>query len=104
MIREITAVEACRSFDELLNEVSGKDSILIKRAGKPIAALIDIDLFEKIKDQLDRTCTSVSTEDVENEAEEVLGDMEGVCEEDTEDAIKEHCKANGLMFLEFKEE
>ena len=70
MIREITAMEARRNFGELLNEVRyGKNSILIKRAGKPIAAIVDIDLFKKVKDQFDRTCTGVSTEDVGNEKE-----------------------------------
>ena len=52
MIREITAMEARKSLGELLNEVKyGKNSIIIKRAGKPIAAIIDVDLFEKIRDQ-----------------------------------------------------
>lgn len=52
MVREITAMEARRNFGELLNEVRyGKNSILVKRAGKPIAAIIDINLFEKIRDQ-----------------------------------------------------
>ncbi len=68
MIREITAMEARRSFGELLNEVRyGKNSILIKRAGKPIAAIIDINLFEKIN-------RDVPKEDVSNETKEVLED------------------------------
>ena len=64
MIREVTAMEARTSFGELLNEVRyGKNSILIKRAGKPIAAIIDIDLFEKIRGQLDEAYAGVPVED-----------------------------------------
>jgi prevent-host-death family protein len=49
MIREISAMEARKNFGELLNEVKYlHDSIIIKKAGRPIAALIDMALFEKI--------------------------------------------------------
>jgi len=50
MIREITAMDARKKFGELLNEVKYRhDTVLIKKAGKPMAALIDVALFEKIK-------------------------------------------------------
>lgn len=50
MIHEISAVEARQNFGELLNEVKYKnDSILIKKAGKPIAALITVELFQKTR-------------------------------------------------------
>lgn len=79
MIREITAMEARRSFGELLNEVRyGKNSILIKRAGKPIAAIIDINLFEKVRGQHDKNYAGIPTEDVSNKIKEVLKDA---CEE-----------------------
>jgi prevent-host-death family protein len=58
MIREVTAMEARRNLGELLNEVRyGKNSILIKRAGKPIAAIIDVSLLERIRGQLDEAYT-----------------------------------------------
>jgi prevent-host-death family protein len=83
MIREITSVDARNNFGELLNEVKYRhDSILIKKAGKPIAALIDIDLFEKVKalkyqfdnltNELGKTYTGVVPEDAENEIKEAL--------------------------------
>ena len=89
MIREITAMEARKNFGELLNEVKyGKSSILIKRAGKPIAAVIDITLFEKIRDQLDnladkpdKTYAGIPAEDVSNKIKEVLEDAEDACGE-----------------------
>lgn len=50
MIREVSAMEVRKNFGELLNEVKYRhDSLVIKKGGKPIAAIIDIDLFEKIK-------------------------------------------------------
>jgi prevent-host-death family protein len=49
MIREISAMEARKNFGELLNEVRYlHDNIIIKKAGKPIAVLIDMALFEKL--------------------------------------------------------
>lgn len=49
MIRESTAMNVRQNLGDLLNEVYYRhDSILIKKAGKPIAALIDIELFQKI--------------------------------------------------------
>jgi prevent-host-death family protein len=49
MIREISAMEARKNFGELLNEVRYlHDNIIIKKAGKPIAVLIDMGLFERV--------------------------------------------------------
>ncbi|MCE3230355.1 MAG: prevent-host-death family protein [Alphaproteobacteria bacterium] len=81
MIREITAMEARKNFRELLNEVKYRyDSILIKKAGRPMATLIDVDLFEKIRilkyqfdsltDELGKTYAGISTEDAEKEIKE----------------------------------
>lgn len=51
MIREISAMEARKNFGELLNEVRYlHDQIIIKKAGRPTAALIDMALFEKISE------------------------------------------------------
>ena len=50
MIKEVTSVTARQNFGELLNEVKYRhDNVLITKAGKPVAALIDIELFEKIR-------------------------------------------------------
>lgn len=83
MIREITAMDARKNFGELLNEVKYRhDSVLIKKAGKPIAALIDVDLFEKIRvlkyqfddltNELGKTYEGISIEDSENEIKKAL--------------------------------
>lgn len=50
MIKEVSSVSARKNFSDLLNEVKYcHDNVLITKAGKPIAALIDIELFEKIR-------------------------------------------------------
>lgn len=50
MIREAPAMVVRQNLDDLLNEVQyGNSQILITRAGKPMAALVDIALFERIR-------------------------------------------------------
>ncbi len=50
MIREATAVKVRQNLGEMLNEVQYRqDAIVIKKDGKPVAALVDMDLFEKIR-------------------------------------------------------
>lgn len=50
MIHEATAMSVRQNLGEYLNEVQYRhDSILITKAGKPVAALVDIVLFEKIR-------------------------------------------------------
>lgn len=49
MIRTLPTMTIRQNLGELLNEVQyRRDSIVITRAGKPIAALVDVQLFEKI--------------------------------------------------------
>jgi prevent-host-death family protein len=50
MIKESTAMTVRQNLGELLNEVQyRRDRILITKAGKPVAALIDIETFDKIR-------------------------------------------------------
>lgn len=50
MIRKSTAVAARQNFGDLLNHVQYRsDSVLITKDGKPVAALVDVDLFERIR-------------------------------------------------------
>jgi len=49
MIRKSTAVAARQNLGDLLNQVQYRnDSVLITKDGKPVAALVDVDLFERI--------------------------------------------------------
>lgn len=50
MLREAPAMTVRQNLGELLNEVQYKhDQIVITKAGKPVAALIDIALFERLR-------------------------------------------------------
>ena len=50
MIREAPAMTVRQNLGELLNEVQYRNGkILITKAGKPVAALVDIALFERIR-------------------------------------------------------
>jgi len=50
MLREAPAMTVRQNLGELLNEVQYKrDQIVITKAGKPVAALIDMPLFERLR-------------------------------------------------------
>ena len=50
MVTEVSAVKLRQNLGEMLNQVQyRKDSILIKKDGKPVAALVDAELFERIR-------------------------------------------------------
>ena len=55
MITETTAVALRQNLGEMLNQVQlRKDSIVITKDGKPVAALIDAQLFERIRRMQER--------------------------------------------------
>jgi prevent-host-death family protein len=55
MITETTAVALRQNLGEMLNQVQlRKDSIVITKDGRPVAALIDAQLFERIRQMQDR--------------------------------------------------
>lgn len=50
MIHEASAMTVRKQFGEILNGVSYRhDSVVITKAGQPVAALVDMELFEKIR-------------------------------------------------------
>ncbi len=50
MIQQATAMSVRQNLGELLNSVQYRhDSVLITKAGKPVAALVDIEVFEKLR-------------------------------------------------------
>jgi len=49
MLRKVTAMTVRQKLGELLNEVQYRDDrVVITKAGKPVAALVDVDLYERI--------------------------------------------------------
>lgn len=65
MINEISAVAFRQNLGEMLKQVQYRhDSILIKKDGKPVAALIDARLFERIRRmqaRFDALCHRIET-------------------------------------------
>ena len=62
MIREAPAMTVRQNLGELLNEVQYRQGkVLITKAGKPVAALVDIALFERIR-KLDEEFERMTTE------------------------------------------
>lgn len=50
MIRETSAVNARQNLGDFLNQVQYRnDAVLITKDGKPVAALVDVALFERIR-------------------------------------------------------
>jgi prevent-host-death family protein len=55
MISEVSAVNFRQNLGEMLNQVQYRnDSIVINKDGKPVAALVDADLFARIRRMRDR--------------------------------------------------
>lgn len=55
MITEVTAVKLRQNLGEMLNQVQYRsDSIIINKDGKPVAALVDAELFARISRMRDR--------------------------------------------------
>ena len=60
MINEVNAVVFRQNLGGMLNQVQYRhDSILIKKDGKPVAALVDAQLFDRIR-RFKKVCTSLS--------------------------------------------
>lgn len=50
MIREASAMKVRQNLSELLNEVRyRRGKVLITKAGKPVAALVDVAMFERMR-------------------------------------------------------
>lgn len=64
MIREAPAMTVRKNLGELLNQVQYRhDSVLITKGGKPVAALVHVDLFERIRlleDEFDRLTSQLA--------------------------------------------
>jgi prevent-host-death family protein len=55
MITEVNAVSFRQNLGEMLNQVQYRnDSIVIKKDGKPVAALVDAELFARIRRMRER--------------------------------------------------
>ncbi len=84
MVREAPAMTVRQNLGELLNEIQYRhDSVLITKSGKPIAALVDIDLFNRIR------LLEKEFERLTNELANAYADMEaGTAEAEIAEAIE----------------
>lgn len=82
MIRKSTAVAARQNFGDLLNQVQYRnDSIVINKDGKPVAALVDADLFARIRrlrDRFDALSARVAGAYADVPAEQGLAEIDAV--------------------------
>jgi len=83
MIRKTSAVSARQNLGDLLNQVQYRnDAVLITKDGKPVAALVDVLLFERIRrmreeftrltDALGRTYAGVDPAIAQTEIDEAV--------------------------------
>ncbi len=55
MITEVSAVTFRQNLGEMLNQVQfRRDSVVINKDGKPVAALVDAELFARVRRMADR--------------------------------------------------
>jgi prevent-host-death family protein len=81
MIREVTAVNFRGNLGEVLNHVVyANDNIIVNKHGKPVAALVGVELFARVRRMRDRF-DALSNRIAEASAEVPLA--EGLAEIDT---------------------
>ena len=60
VLKKISAMKARQNLGQLLNEVSIRgDSYIIERAGKPLAALVDMERFQQLQEGQDAALQAV---------------------------------------------
>jgi len=81
MLKKISAMKARQNLGQLLNEVSIRgDSYIIERAGKPLAALVDMEKFQQLQE--DRSAALEALQ-------KFWGKMTGAGNQEIGDAIEE---------------
>lgn len=83
MLKKISAMKARQNLGQLLNEVSIRgDSYIIQRAGKPLAALVDMERFQQLQEDQNaalqavrniwKKMTEVDTREIQGAIEEAI--------------------------------
>jgi prevent-host-death family protein len=80
MIRDVNAVNFRQNLGEMLNQVQYRnDSIVINKDGKPVAALVDAELFGRIRrmrDRFDALSVRIAASFAKTPAEEGLAEID----------------------------
>jgi prevent-host-death family protein len=86
MITEVNAVNFRQNLGEMLNQVQYRnDSIVINKDGKPVAVLVDAELFARIRrmrDRFDRLSNRVAIAYAEVPAEQGMAEIEAAVEQE----------------------
>jgi prevent-host-death family protein len=81
MLKKISAMKARQNLGQLLNEVSIRgDSYIIERAGKPLAALVDMKRFQQLQEDQDAALKVL---------QKFWGKMKGADNQEIGDSIEE---------------
>jgi prevent-host-death family protein len=60
VLKKISAMKARQNLGQLLNEVSIRgDAYIIERAGKPLAALVDLERFQQLQEDQEAALQAV---------------------------------------------
>lgn len=85
MITEVSAVSFRQNLGEMLNQVQYRnDSIVINKDGKPVAVLVDAELFARIRrmrERFDALSRRMSEAYAEVPMEEGLAEIDGIVAE-----------------------
>jgi len=83
MITEVSAVKFRQNLGEMLNQVQYRnDSIVINKDGKPVAALVDAELFgriQRMKKRFDELSSEFSAAYADVPMDEGLAEIDEVC-------------------------
>jgi prevent-host-death family protein len=86
MVKEVNAVNFRQNLGEMLNQVQYRnDSIVIHKDGKPVAALVDAELFARIRrmrDRFDALSTRIAEAYAEVPLDEGLAEIASVTAEE----------------------
>lgn len=85
MVTEVSAVKFRQNLGEMLNQVEYRnDSIVITRDGKEVAALIDADLFRRIRqkrDRFDELCREIAEAYKDVPEEEGMAEIDAIVDD-----------------------
>ncbi len=86
MVTEVNAVKFRQNLGEMLNQVQFQnDSILIHRDGKPVAALVDAELFARIRrmrERFDELASRLASAYESVPAEQGLAEIDTIAEQE----------------------
>jgi len=81
MLKKISAMKARQNLGQLLNEVSIRgDAYIIERAGKPLAALVDMERFQQLEEDQSSALQALK---------KIWEKMAGADNQEIQDAIEE---------------